>query len=85
MDKVERLFIKLLAVIYFTVFSAYTLDKIADTLHESNAMLLTETLNTPIGFIVSVHGYNELYIIGTSILLGFISALIAIELSKQKR
>lgn len=79
MDKIEKLF----AISLFTVFTAYFLDKTADILRESNALLLTEALNTSPGFIVSVGGYNELYIIGIPILIGFIGGLLAAKLSER--
>lgn len=79
MDKIEKLF----SVSLFTLFSMLLLDKSADMLRESNAMLLTEALHTSQGFIISVKGYHEFYIIGISILIGYIGALLSIKLSQR--
>lgn len=81
MDKIEKFFV----VTLFTVFTAYFLDKTADILRESNALLLTEALNTSPGFIVSVSGYNEVFIIGIPILLGFIGGVLAAKLSERNQ
>lgn len=81
MDKIEKFF----TVSLFTLFSALLLDKVSNILRESNALLLSEALHTSSGFIVSIRGYNEVYIIGIPILIGYIGALLAIKLSEKEK
>lgn len=78
MDKIE----KMIVVVLFTFFSALLINKILIMLRESNAKLLSEVLQSSL--FVSLRGYNEFYIIGIPILYGFMSALIAVQLSKEK-
>ena len=79
MDKVDKFFV----VFIYAFISALLLDKIISILRESNARLLTEALGTTSGLIVSIHGYNEFYIIGVPILFGFASALLAVKLAQK--